>query len=117
MTSLMHQFVSGLKSRSEDTRSKAAQELHHYVTTELREVSLFTGLYVQMLPAFHPVSTYWEIKGMSISYHVYLVWDVKESLSLKWRAGFCLSHHRYHHPFLHSHINELHMDVKQYSIN
>lgn len=39
MTSLMQQFVSGLKSRNEDTRTKAAKELNHYVTTELREVS------------------------------------------------------------------------------
>ena len=39
MTSLMQQFVSGLKSRNEETRNKAARELNHYVTTELREVS------------------------------------------------------------------------------
>ncbi len=39
MTNLMQQYVSGLKSRSEDTRNKAAQQLNHYVTTELREVS------------------------------------------------------------------------------
>lgn len=39
MTSLMHQYVSGLKSRSEETRSKSARELQHFVTTELREVS------------------------------------------------------------------------------
>ena len=36
----MQQFVTGLKSRSDDTRSKAACDLNHYVTTELREVSV-----------------------------------------------------------------------------
>ncbi len=35
----MQQFISGLKSRNEETRNKAARELNHYVTTELREVS------------------------------------------------------------------------------
>lgn len=28
---IMHQFVSGLKSRSEEVRLKAARDLHHYV--------------------------------------------------------------------------------------
>lgn len=36
---VLQQFVSGLKSRSEDTRAKSAKDLQHYVTTELREVS------------------------------------------------------------------------------
>ena len=40
MTSIMQQFVSGLKSKNEDTRAKAARELNHYVSTELREVSV-----------------------------------------------------------------------------
>ena len=41
-------------------------------------------LFVQMLPAaFYPVWTYWEIKGVPISYHFYVIWDVKELLSLK----------------------------------
>lgn len=35
---VLQQFVSGLKSRSEETRAKAAKDLQHYVTTELREV-------------------------------------------------------------------------------
>lgn len=35
---VLQQFVSGLKSRNEDTRAKAAKDLQHYVTTELREV-------------------------------------------------------------------------------
>ncbi|KAH9376603.1 hypothetical protein HPB48_005814 [Haemaphysalis longicornis] len=35
----VNQFVAGLKSRSEDVRFKTANELHHYVTTELREMS------------------------------------------------------------------------------
>lgn len=34
----MNQFVAGLKSRSEETRVKAACDLQRYVTTELREV-------------------------------------------------------------------------------
>ena len=37
--STMHQFVSGLKSRHEEARTKAAKDLQHYVSTELREVS------------------------------------------------------------------------------
>ena len=39
--------------------------------------------------AFHPVWTYWEIKGVSISYpyHGCRVWYVKEPLFLKWRSG------------------------------
>lgn len=39
MIAHVNQFVVGLKSRSEDTRLKTAKELHHYVTTELREMS------------------------------------------------------------------------------
>lgn len=35
---VLQQFVSGLKSRNEDTRAKSAKDLQHYVTTELREV-------------------------------------------------------------------------------
>ena len=74
-------------------------------------------LFVRILPAFHLVWTYWEAKGVSISYRVYAVWDVKRTLVLE-MEGFCLSHHHYHRPFLHSHkINELHRDVKQYSID
>ena len=57
--------------------------------------------------------TYWEIKGVSISYHLYVVWDVKnKTLSLKWRTNFCLSH-QYHHPSLHMDINELKRNVEQ----
>ena len=33
--------------------------------------------------AVHSVCTYWTLKTISISYHLYVVWDVKESLSLK----------------------------------
>uniref|UniRef100_A0A672YHX5 Serine/threonine-protein kinase TOR n=1 Tax=Sphaeramia orbicularis TaxID=375764 RepID=A0A672YHX5_9TELE len=36
---VLQQFVSGLKSRNEDTRAKSAKDLQHYVTTELRELS------------------------------------------------------------------------------
>lgn len=38
-TVLMQQFVSGLKSRHSETRSKAAQDLCLYVKTELREAT------------------------------------------------------------------------------
>lgn len=38
--SVLQQFASGLKSRNEETRAKAAKELQHYVTMELREVGL-----------------------------------------------------------------------------
>ena len=40
MTNLMHQFVSGLKSRNDETRARAVRDLNHYVSTELREVSV-----------------------------------------------------------------------------
>ena len=36
--SVLQQVASGLKSRNEETRAKAAKELQHYVTMELREV-------------------------------------------------------------------------------
>ena len=36
----MVQFISGLKSRSEDTRIKTANELLHFVSTELREMPM-----------------------------------------------------------------------------
>ncbi|KAK7869671.1 hypothetical protein R5R35_010033 [Gryllus longicercus] len=39
-SALMQQFVSGLKSRHPDVRSKSARDLYHYVKTELREVSV-----------------------------------------------------------------------------
>ncbi len=35
----MSYFVSGLKSRHEETRKKTASDLKRYVTTELREIS------------------------------------------------------------------------------
>ena len=38
--SVLQQFASGLKSRNEETRAKAAKELQHYVTMELREVGI-----------------------------------------------------------------------------
>nr|DBA16552.1 TPA: hypothetical protein GDO54_003933 [Pyxicephalus adspersus] len=36
---MLQQFANGLRSRNEETRTKAAKELQHFVTTELREVS------------------------------------------------------------------------------
>uniref|UniRef100_A0A6I8SE13 Serine/threonine-protein kinase TOR n=1 Tax=Xenopus tropicalis TaxID=8364 RepID=A0A6I8SE13_XENTR len=36
---MLQQFANGLRSRNEETRIKAAKDLQHYVTTELREVS------------------------------------------------------------------------------
>ncbi|XP_063292058.1 serine/threonine-protein kinase mTOR [Pelobates fuscus] len=36
---MLQQFANGLRSRNEETRTKAAKDLQHYVTTELREVS------------------------------------------------------------------------------
>ena len=35
----LQQILFGLKSRNEETRAKFAQELQHFVTTELREAS------------------------------------------------------------------------------
>lgn len=42
--SILQQFANGLKSRSEETRAKAAKDLQHYVTMELREVSAAKGI-------------------------------------------------------------------------
>lgn len=42
--SILQQFANGLKSRSEETRAKAAKDLQHYVTMELREVSAAKGM-------------------------------------------------------------------------
>ena len=36
--SQVNQFVAGLRSRNEETRLKTANDLHHYVSTELREM-------------------------------------------------------------------------------
>ena len=40
-------------------------------------------LFLQLLSTIHTVWTYLKIKGVSISYHIYMVRDVKEPLSLK----------------------------------
>lgn len=56
--SVLQQFASGLKSRNEETRAKAAKELQHYVTMELREVglvclgSVFAGFWDRCAVAF-----------------------------------------------------------------
>ncbi|CAL1276558.1 unnamed protein product [Larinioides sclopetarius] len=39
-STVMQQFVSGLKSKNEDIRFRTTRDLHHYVTTELREMSI-----------------------------------------------------------------------------
>ncbi|KAG8568464.1 hypothetical protein GDO81_014010 [Engystomops pustulosus] len=36
---MLQQFANALRSKNEETRTKAAKDLQHYVTTELREVS------------------------------------------------------------------------------
>ena len=36
--SIVQQLVTGLKSRNEDTRAKAARDIKQYVSTELKEV-------------------------------------------------------------------------------
>jgi len=38
ITSVVQQFVAGLKSRNEETRSATARDLKQYVSTELKEV-------------------------------------------------------------------------------
>lgn len=38
-TSIVQQFVTGLKSRNRNVQNKAAQDLFLYVKTELREMS------------------------------------------------------------------------------
>lgn len=35
---IMNQFISGLKNRNEEVRLKAANDLYHFVTNELREL-------------------------------------------------------------------------------
>lgn len=47
---VLQQFVSGLKSRNEDNRAKSAKDLQHYVTTELREVTLLGWCYEDVRP-------------------------------------------------------------------
>ena len=44
-STMMQQLLSGLKSRSDESRLLAAKELQHYVSTELREASAeqYTG--------------------------------------------------------------------------
>ncbi|GIX92211.1 hypothetical protein CEXT_19081 [Caerostris extrusa] len=37
---IMQNFVSGLKSKNEEVRLRTTRDLHHYVTTELREMSM-----------------------------------------------------------------------------
>ncbi len=48
---VLQQFVSGLKSRNEDTRAKSAKDLQHYVTTELREVT--AKIYMVVIETCH----------------------------------------------------------------
>lgn len=48
--SILQQFANGLKSRSEETRAKAAKDLQHYVTMELREVSAPNGIIHPCVP-------------------------------------------------------------------
>lgn len=57
---VLQQFVSGLKSRNEDTRAKSAKDLQHYVTTELREVTALMNVHLiqvlvhsQLFTMFH----------------------------------------------------------------
>jgi len=38
VASIVQQFVTGLKSRNDETRSAAARDLKQYVSTELKEV-------------------------------------------------------------------------------
>ena len=52
------------------------------------------------------VQTYCEINGVSISYHICVWPDIKEALLLKWRTGFCLSHHHYYHPSVRNKYNK-----------
>lgn len=35
---IMNQFIAGLKSRSEEVRLRTANDLYHFVSTELREL-------------------------------------------------------------------------------
>lgn len=38
MQATFAQLIAGLKSKNEETRMKAANDLHHFVSTELREM-------------------------------------------------------------------------------
>lgn len=63
---VLQQFVSGLKSRNEDTRAKSAKDLQHYVTTELREVT--AEINMQIIKVCHEIITavYYSIYWMSV---------------------------------------------------
>jgi len=65
---------------------------------------------------FLPTNTHWEIKGMSISSHVYVVWDTKEPLQCHWNGGR-VSVYLIIIACLYIAINELQRDVEQNSVN
>lgn len=72
--SVLQQFVSGLKSRNEDTRAKAAKDLQHYVTTELREVKVFCFLLIIVMCCYSLVCSHFAgfvntLWNRSASYH------------------------------------------------
>lgn len=77
---VLQQFVSGLKSRNEDTRAKSAKDLQHYVTTELREVTQPGTSYLQFLYCFLRVTSclHWPRSGykntLLFACTVHIVW-------------------------------------------
>lgn len=61
---VLQQFVSGLKSRNEDTRAKSAKDLQHYVTTELREVT--AKINTDVIESCHEGIISYTVTGMSV---------------------------------------------------
>lgn len=39
-SAMLSQFLTGLRSKTEEVRVKSVHELHHYVSTELREMPM-----------------------------------------------------------------------------
>ena len=48
---IMQQFISGLKSRNEEVRLKAARDLHHYVTIYFD--NFFLSFYLSLIIFLH----------------------------------------------------------------
>eukprot|EP00064_Thunnus_orientalis_P006429 superscaffoldBa00000667_g6447 len=71
---VLQQFVSGLKSRNEDTRAKSAKDLQHYVTTELREVLVLRELAVSA-----PTFFFQQVQPFFDNIF-YAVWDPKQAI-------------------------------------
>ena len=89
VTSVVQQFVAGLKSRHEETRSTSARELKQYVSTDLKE----------FLP--DDVSTFMD----EFNHHILEMVSSQDTAEKKGGilaiGNFCqVVHHHHHHHFL-----------------